>query len=242
MKLLKIIVKAIFILSISLIVYLQPGCKDSSEYEPPEDTLLIPPDPPQLISPINGFVIMFESVAPDTYYELKWTKVEQAEGYQMEFTTDAFPPLMVEFETNVCTIWIYDDTAGRLYDYYWRVRANSSAWEWFTEWSEQWSYETRMRPNGPQPLHPPNDTTIYVDSLPIEIDVQWDTIQDEEFYQVMIFEDSSIYDLVTVNSNSYVVFVYDTAQYSWQVRAGSSLWQYYSYWSNLWYFRVRYNN
>ena len=73
MKLLKTIVKAIFILSISLIVYLQTGCKDPSEYEPPEDTLLVPPDPPQLISPINGFVIMFESVAPDTYYERKWT-------------------------------------------------------------------------------------------------------------------------------------------------------------------------
>ncbi|MEE8597108.1 MAG: hypothetical protein V3T09_04800 [bacterium] len=240
MKLLKTIVKAIFILSISLIVYLQPGCKDPSEYEPPEDTLLVPPDPPQLISPINGFVIMFESVAPDTYYERKWTKIEQAEGYQMECTIDTFPPFIVDFETNVCTIWIID--TGRLYNYYWRVRAYSSAWEWLTEWSEQWCYALRMRPYGPQPLYPPNDTTIYVDSLPIEIDVQWDIIQDEEFYEVMIFEDSLIYDQAIVNSNSYVVYIYDTAQYSWQVRAGSSLWQYYSYWSDLWYFRMSYNN
>lgn len=241
MKLFSLILKILFILSIILLFNFNHGCKDSSEYEPPEDSLLPPPDPPQPVSPINGFIIMFESVPADTHYELKWTNIEQAESYQVEYTIDIFPPFVLDCETNVCTIWV-DDTTGRLCNHYWRVRAGSSVWEWFTEWSEQWWFELRMRPYGPQLLYPPDSTIFYIDSLPVEIEFQWDTLQDEEFYEVVIFEDSLLYDQYIVYDNSYVVSIYDTGQFSWQVKAGSSYWQYYSYWSNLWFFRVSYRN
>jgi len=241
MKLLNAVVKIAFLYVLSLAVYVQPSCKDPDEFEPSEDTLVPPPDPPQLVSPIDGFVVMIESAPADSYYELKWTNLEQAESYQLEYTIGTFPPFIKTCAANVCTLWL-SDTTNRICKHYWRVRASAPAWEWFTEWSEQWHLELRMRPHGPQHIAPPNDTIFYVDSLPFDIEVQWDTIQDEEFYEVVIFGDSLVYDQRIVYNNFYVVSVYDTAQYSWQVRAKSSYWQYYSYWSNLWFFRVSYQN
>lgn len=241
MKLLNSVAKIAFLYVLSLAIYVQPSCKDPDEFKPPEDTLLAPPDPPQLISPTDGFVIMFESVQADSYYELKWTNIEQAESYQIEYTIDTFPPFIKTCVPSVCTIWVADLT-HRLCNHYWGVRASASAWEWLTEWSDQWYFELRLRPSGPRHVYPPHDTTIYVDSLPIEIEIQWDTVQDEEFYEVVIFEDSLLYDQRIVYDNSLVVFICDTARYDWQVRAGSSYWQYWSYWSNPWFFRVSYQN
>jgi hypothetical protein len=99
-----------------------------------------------------------------------------------------------------------------------------------------------MKPAGPQLLYPPNDTTFYVDSFPAVIEVQWDTVLDEEFYEMMIFQDSVLYDQFYVYENFYEIYIEDTMQYSWQVSANSSYWQYSSYWSNLWSFRLRLQN
>ncbi|MGB3480218.1 MAG: hypothetical protein WBB67_13800, partial [bacterium] len=193
MKILNAIVKIALLYMLSFAVYVQPGCKDPDEFKPPEDTLVPPPDPPQLVSSVDGFVVMFESVPADSYYELKWTTVEQAGGYQVEYTIDTFPPFIKTCAANVCTLWV-SDTTNRICKHYWRVRASSSAWTWFTEWSEQWHLELRMRPYGPQHIAPPNNSIFYVDSLPFEIEVQWDTLQDEEFWEVVVFEDSLVYD------------------------------------------------
>ncbi|MGB3342187.1 MAG: hypothetical protein WBB37_11970, partial [bacterium] len=193
MRLLNAVVKIAFLYVLSFAVYVQPSCKDPDEFKPPEDTLVPPPDPPQLVSPIAGFVIMFETVPVDSYYELKWTTIEQASGYQVEYTIDTFPPFIKTCAANVCTLWV-SDTTNRICRHYWRVRASSLAWTWFTEWSEQWHLELRMRPYGPQHIAPPNNSIFYVDSLPFEIEVQWDTLQDEEFWEVVVFEDSLVYD------------------------------------------------
>ncbi len=217
----------------------QNGCKDPNDYAPPEDSLLEPPDPPQLISPANDYTFMVQTFPFNMYIDLDWTAVDQAEVYEIEHTIDTFPPITDYSETNSWTIVIRD--TYRLCDHYWRIRATSSNWVWWTDWSEKWHFDARWRPSAPQHIYPPDDTTFYVDSLPAVIEIRWDTLQDEEFYEVMIFEDTLLYDQIVVLSNSYTAHIYDTLRYSWQVRAGSSNWQYYSYWSNLWYFWVRRN-
>jgi hypothetical protein len=224
-------------------LYVQPGCKNPDEYEPPEDSLVPPGELPQPTDPVNGFVYMwaYEYQPFEISVEFEWTDVEQAESYQLEYTIDTFPPIIMDCESNLYTLLIRD-TTGRFCNHYWRVRALSSAWEWFTEWSEQWYFELRMKPSGPQLLYPPNDTIFYVDSFPAVIEVQWDTVQDEEFYEMMIFQDSILYDQFYVNENFYEMYIEDTMQYSWQVSAHSSYWQYPSYWSGLRSFRVRLQN
>ena len=217
--------------------YTQPGCKDPSEFEPESDSLIEPPGPPHLVSPFSGFVIMFESVPADSYYILEWTTVDQADGYQVEYTIDTNPPFLINCPVNTCTIWVFD-TTGRIREHYWRVRASSLLWTWFTEWSEQWQLELRMRPSGPRHLTPQDGSIFYTDSLPIDIELQWEILQDEEFYEVAIFKDSLPYDQCIIYNNQYRVVIYENGQYSWQVRAKSSFWQYYSYWSNPWFFFV----
>ena len=237
MKLLNMAVSSILLCILVFAVYTQPGCKDPHDFEPEVDSLIEPPGSPHLVSPLSGFVVMFQSVPADTYYVLEWTTVDQADGYQVEYTINNNTPFLINCPTNVCTIWVFD-TTGRICEHYWRVRASSLLWIWFTEWSEQWHLELRMRPRGPRHLAPQDDWIFYIDSLPIDIELQWDTLLDEEFYEVAIFKDSLPYDQYIIDNNFYSVTVYDRGQYSWQVRAKSSFWQYYSYWSNPWFFRI----
>jgi hypothetical protein len=224
-------------------MYVQPGCKNPDEYEPPEDSLVPPGNPPQPTDPVSGFVYMwaYEYLPFEIFIEFEWTSVEQAESYQLEYTIDTFPPIIIDCQSNL-HILLIRDTTDRFCNHYWRVRAWSSAWEWYTDWSEQWYFELRMKPAGPQLLYPPNDTIFYVDSFPTVIEVQWNTVQDEEFYEMMIFQDSVLQDQFYVYENFYEIYVEDTMQYSWRVNAHSSYWQYPSYWSNLWSFRVRLEN
>ena len=243
MRSVKMFVYVIFIFLVLLGMYVQPGCKDPDEFEPPEDSLVPPGEPPQPIAPISGFVYMwvYENLPFEVLVEFEWTAVDQAESYQWEYIIDTFPPIIQNYGNNSCTLLIRN-TIGRFCNHYWRIRAGSSAWTWFTDWSEQWYFELRKKPAGPQLLYPPNDTTFYVDSFPAIIEIQWDTVQDEEFYEMRIFKDAVLQDQFYVNENFYEMYVEDTMQYSWQVMASSSYWQYSSYWSNLWYFRVHLQN
>jgi len=215
------------------------GCKDPNDYAPPEDSLLTPPGPPELIAPANNYTFMAQTFPFNIYIRLEWIPVDEAEVYEIEHTIDTFPPITDYSDSNAWTIAVRD--TYRLCDHYWRVRATSSNWIWWTDWSEKWHFDARWRPAAPQQLYPPDDTTFYVDSLPIEVVIRWDTLQDEEFYEVIIHEDTLLYDQLIIPNNFYKIYICDSVQYSWQIRAGSSNWQYFSYWSDLWHFWVRSN-
>lgn len=243
-KLFKIVTIIILHFSITFIVLsltFQTGCRDPDGYEPPEDTLISPPDPPQPLCPKHGYVYMIESTPFKKVIAFEWTAIEGADYYHLEYRVDTFLPIVKSCEANACTILIRSPT-NRICKHYWRVRADDVSWENFTEWSEQWYFELRWRPLGPELLYPVDSTVFSTDTLPIMVELGWDTVQDEEFYDVRVFKDTIFVDYVTVPENSYTVCIVDTGRYDWQVRAGSSKWEHYSYWSSLWSFWVHYRD
>ena len=124
----------------------------------------------------------------------------------------------------------------RLCEHHWRVRASSTHWLNFTEWSGQRTFELRQQPNGPMLISPANDTVFYIDSLPLSVEFAWDTVQDEEYYWLYLNED--LYRLYT---NEMTEVLDDTGLYTWRVQAGSDMWALPSLWSSTWQFSVQYN-
>jgi hypothetical protein len=238
MKVFVLILKITVLTGLLFFIQINSGCTDEEEYNG-SDTLIAPPGPPTLIEPEDGFVIMFEGVHVDTHYVLEWTSVEGAEMYEIEYQIDTFPQITIESETNICSVFI-SNLVNRLGVHYWRVRANSSLWEMPTDWSEQGYFELRLRPGGPVLLSPQNNEIVTVDSQYAPVELEWYPVQDEEYYQFRVYKDTVLYDLNITFTNSCLVYIDDTTWYSWQVRAGSSKWQYYSYWSDTWYFKPEY--
>lgn len=225
--------RTLLLITVCSVVLLYPptGCKDPSEYEPPIDTLYPPPGPPQLLSPANHYVFMDPDAMPGTSFfievELRWDVAENAEIYQLELITDDLPPNIIQCQDNSWYFVIHDDET-KLCEYRWRVRAGNSRWEAMTDWSEQWYFEARWRPFGPELLSPVNYEVIIVDSLPSHVELRWDTVSDEEFYETKIFMGTMLTDSIKVYHTSYDYLVEDTAVYWWQVRAGSNLWQHFA--------------
>jgi hypothetical protein len=222
---------------IALVIFsftIYPGCKDPFEHAPPEDSLVPPPQPPVFLNPVDNFVLMTDS--QNFRVAMNWEEVEGADIYQIEIEGDSYPKGIINVDTN------YYEFGILLFDmldkYTWQARAHSSNWETYTTWSEKWHFETRLRPPPPQMLYPPNDTIFYVDSLPVLFELKWDIVQDEEFYQLQIFKDDSLIDLLIVFTNNHIVYITELGQYKWQVRASSSNWQHYTFWSDLWHFYV----
>lgn len=238
MKIFILALKIIAMVGIIFVIHLNTGCNSEDDYTGP-DTLIPPPGPPTLIAPEDGFVIMFEGSHIDSHYVLEWTSVAGAEIYEIEYKIDTFPAFTIESESNECIVFVSNLT-NRIGIHTWRVRANSSAWEMYTDWSEQGYFELRYRPGGPILLYPDNYATVTVDSQYAPLELQWYILDDEEFYEFRVFKDTVLYDQNIVYTNSCQIFIDDSTWYNWQVRAGSSKWQYYSRWSDLWYFKTEY--
>lgn len=218
------------------------GCKDPSEYAPQEDTLIPPPGPPQLLAPIDHYVLMDSSAVPGYSFNipvtLSWSTVEGAEAYVLELTIGDLPPIIKTTENTGWFLLIHDD-ATKLCDYMWRVRAGSTQWDGMTDWSEEWHFEARLRPFGPILLSPANFSLITADTLPASVELIWSTVSDEQFYSLKICKGAQLIDSITVYTTMFECLAEDTGTYSWQVWAGSPFWQYLSFPSVRNYFTIQ---
>jgi hypothetical protein len=110
------------------------GCMDPNEYEPegpPEKT--DPPEGPSVLQPDQDTLFRCEY-----YYvvTLDWTRVNGAQGYEFQIDRDS------TFATSYPYQHQYPPTLFSAYcflpatTYYFRVRAYSDAWTWYTNWSD----------------------------------------------------------------------------------------------------------
>jgi hypothetical protein len=128
----------LFIMSIIfLLVGVFHGCKDPYDYEPAEDTLQSPPDPPILTFPADSAWYILD-LGELCFITFQWDTIYDADMYEFEFDTSwSFGKTAWAQLTSENTITfaflpsIYDTVA-----YHWHVRAASDLWVWWTNWSE----------------------------------------------------------------------------------------------------------
>lgn len=109
------------------------SCMDPGDYEPegpPEKPE--PPGPPVMLTPTQDAEFHCREYA---WVQFDWTPVEGAQDYEIQYDTSAsftyafpypaYPP------ASFSLIFYAPMTT-----YYARVRAYSSAWTWYTEWSD----------------------------------------------------------------------------------------------------------
>ena len=143
MRILKLIIVFLNCLIICLLSLSTPGCKNPEEFKPEFDSLIPPPGPPSLLYPPDDTTFWLEqwNPKPDSV-ELQWSSVEGAQYYELQIANDTlFRVDKVQVYKN-SYIFILSDTG----QYFWRVRAYNRAWEWYTAWSEIWSFYCRENP------------------------------------------------------------------------------------------------
>ncbi|UCG30777.1 MAG: hypothetical protein JSV53_02575 [candidate division WOR-3 bacterium] len=119
------------------------GCKDPDEYDPNEP-LDPPPAPPTLLYPLPDTNLCSSSPFPLVFFD--WNTVGGAEIYQLQ--TDS----LITFETAELLQYSYPPTYVQLYryedraTYYARIRAGSTRWTNYTEWSEVRRFYLRPDP------------------------------------------------------------------------------------------------
>ncbi len=119
------------------------GCKNPHDYEPPFDSLSPPPSAPKLISPPNDTILYFQTPFPHDI-KLKWSIIEGVEYYQWQIANDStiLPDAPIKNVEECSTTYVI----GRNGFYFWRVRAYSHNWTWYTDWSETRHFGTFYSP------------------------------------------------------------------------------------------------
>ena len=125
--------KVLLLFVAMLCITVSSSCKDPDEYAPPQDSLVQPPAPPQLITPPDSDLF---SLTPgfdvDVYFE--WSDIADAEFYEIDVSNDvAFGNIVQHHKVYAHSAILTFTYSG---DFYWRVRTYSSLWTWYTNWSE----------------------------------------------------------------------------------------------------------
>jgi hypothetical protein len=107
------------------------ACRDPNSYQPFDPTNPDPPAPPVLAYPADGW--MSDDYAYPQNVSFAWQAVPGAQFYEMQVNDDSlFPgtrPFWRVYQTSV--VYSFQTFGVR----YWRVRAVSSNWNNYTNWS-----------------------------------------------------------------------------------------------------------
>ena len=107
------------------------ACKDPNSYQPFDPTKPDPPAPPVLSYPINGW--LSDSYAYPQNVNFGWQAVPDAQFYEIQINADSLSPSpRPGLRVNRTSVAESIPECGR---YYWRVRAASSDWNNYTDWS-----------------------------------------------------------------------------------------------------------
>jgi hypothetical protein len=141
MKSFFLISKILTLVIIMMFIAYYPGCKDPDEFNP-DDSLIDPPEPPQPIFPPQDTNYTWTpQVGPIFYLDFEWSSVAGAQRYELEIDTDS------SFDNAAIYSTTHTSVEAELYEidrYFWHVRAFSSAWTYYTEWSDIWTF--RIKP------------------------------------------------------------------------------------------------
>ena len=132
-------IKVTSVLFIVALFSVNPGCKDPYEFAPEPDTLIPPPNPPRLVSPPDdtGYVVTNIPGLDVVQIDFIWNAIIDAEYYEFHISSE---PTFIDTLTAIY-ILSYNTldsvfTRSNIGDHYWRVKASSPRWTWFTDWSE----------------------------------------------------------------------------------------------------------
>ena len=115
------------------------ACRDPYDFAPGDPSKPDPPAGPVPLYPPSAERIDNWGYPQDV--EMGWTAVSGAAGYQVEVYTESIPEppyrytMVDQIVGPAVSVTFY--TYGW---YYWRVRAVSPNWNWYTDWSELWSF------------------------------------------------------------------------------------------------------
>lgn len=136
-KLIFLSLKLLFLLLVVVLFNFNPGCRNPNDFNPPEDSLTPPPAPPELFHPLNDTVIPYW-----VPYELSfdWSVVNGAQLYELQISPDSTFESYAIHQPVYNSMTVVVESYGR---YFWRVRAASTAWTWYTGFSETWHFTIR---------------------------------------------------------------------------------------------------
>ena len=126
-----------------------PGCKDPGEFEPEVDSLIDPPGPTRLIYPPDDTGYVVSSANPVLEIDFLWNAIIDAEYYEFQIASESTfnDSYTTTYTLSINTI---NNTVIHTGDNYWRVRASSPLWTWYTDWSEVrffrvWSVRSKLK-------------------------------------------------------------------------------------------------
>jgi hypothetical protein len=119
------------------------GCKDPDEYDPSQP-LDPPPSPPAILYPMADTNLCSSSAYQSVFFD--WNTIGGAEVYQIQVDS------IYSFQTAELFQFSYPPTYVQLYRYtdraayYARIRAGSTRWTNYTDWSEVRRFYLRPDP------------------------------------------------------------------------------------------------
>jgi len=139
MKVYIYIIKVLCLFILLLVMNTPSGCQDPHDFEPPPDTMVDPPNiVPELLFPPNdtGIIYKQDGHGADTIWVTYiWDIVPQAQYYDLEISMDTSFSEVDDYRTSANSQVVVMEGAAT---FYWRVRAGSDYWTWFTDWSDVW--------------------------------------------------------------------------------------------------------
>ena len=127
-------VRSFTVTVLPIVFLLAVSCMDPDEYKPegpPEKT--DPPEGPSVLLPAQDTLFRCE------YYRsvlLNWTGVEGAQGYEFQVDRDSTFSASFPYQGFFPPYSFQAFCFPPITTYYFRVRAYSEAWIWYTDWSD----------------------------------------------------------------------------------------------------------